>query len=287
MSLLGPQLDAFVMVSKMGTVHAASEQLHLTQTAVTQRIKTLEESLKCNLFIRSRRGMMLSREGEALLHYCKAAQNLEGETLARISGAGTQHEVSLGITGPSSIMHSRILPSCLKHAQKYPQLLFDFNITDNENRHHDLRLGRYDLAVIRPTEYSKEMESKTLQPENYILVCTSRWADRKLEDIISNERIIDFEPGDQLTYHYLQHYQLYTENLGKRHFVNRTDSIAMMLMEGLGYGVLTREVADTHIATGKLTALNQGKTYPQKPLLVWLPRPQMPNYLSTLITAIE
>ncbi len=73
MSLLSPQLEAFVAITRYRTVHAAAVDLHITQTAVTQRIRTLETRLRTTLFTRTRRGMLLTPEGEALLRYCHAA----------------------------------------------------------------------------------------------------------------------------------------------------------------------------------------------------------------------
>ncbi len=83
MSLLSPQLQAFQAIVKYKTVHAAADTLNVTQTAVTQRIRALEEKLRVTLFIRTRRGMLLTSEGEALLRYCQAVRDIEGEALAK------------------------------------------------------------------------------------------------------------------------------------------------------------------------------------------------------------
>src|SRR5262245_21031595 len=104
MSLLSQNLLAFSAISRLGTVHAAATELRLTQTGVTQRIRTLEAQLATTLFIRSRKGMRLTSEGQSLLRYCRAARELEGDTLARIEGAGKERDVRVEIAGPTSIM---------------------------------------------------------------------------------------------------------------------------------------------------------------------------------------
>lgn len=53
MSLLSPQLKAFMAIIDAKTVHAAASILNITQTAVTQRLRNLEAQLKTTLFIRS------------------------------------------------------------------------------------------------------------------------------------------------------------------------------------------------------------------------------------------
>ena len=126
MSLLSPPLHAFMAIAKHKTVHAAAEKIHITQTAVTQRIRTLERQLKTTLFIRTRRGMQLTQEGESLLRYCHAATELEGETLAMIQGAGIQTDIEITICAPSSMMRSRVISSCLPVLQAFPHLLIKF-----------------------------------------------------------------------------------------------------------------------------------------------------------------
>lgn len=65
------------------------------QTAVTQRIRALEQILKITLFIRSRKGMGLTPEGQALYRYCLGVNELSGETLAGIKGVGVMNEVAI------------------------------------------------------------------------------------------------------------------------------------------------------------------------------------------------
>jgi DNA-binding transcriptional LysR family regulator len=60
-------LKAFVAVAREGTVSQAANTLHLTQPAVSLQLKALQERLKLQLFTRSGRGLVLSRDGAALL----------------------------------------------------------------------------------------------------------------------------------------------------------------------------------------------------------------------------
>jgi DNA-binding transcriptional LysR family regulator len=67
--LTNPLLEAFEAVVRLGTTHAAAQELRITQTAITQRIKALEEGLSLTLFLRSRRGMSITDEGKALRNF--------------------------------------------------------------------------------------------------------------------------------------------------------------------------------------------------------------------------
>src|SRR5437016_5040986 len=102
-----PLLDAFEAIARLGSAHAAADELHVTQTAITQRIQALERGLGMTLFLRSRRGMSLTDEGKALLQFCRAGRELEGRFLAQVSGQDRQL-VSLRIVGPTSAISTRI-----------------------------------------------------------------------------------------------------------------------------------------------------------------------------------
>jgi LysR family carnitine catabolism transcriptional activator len=65
------QLEYFVTVSRVGSLAAAAEELHITQPALSQSLKLLEKELGCELFHRLPRGMRLSAAGKALLDPAK------------------------------------------------------------------------------------------------------------------------------------------------------------------------------------------------------------------------
>lgn len=286
MSLLGPQLEAFIAVAKHKSVHRAADEIFLTQTAVTQRIRALERMLRSTLFIRTRRGMLLTPEGEALLRYCHAAKDLEGEALAKIQGAGAETEIKVTITAPNSITQARIIPNCMPIIRKFPNLLIHFDVNDTEKRHQTLRSGQCDFAIIHEEQLAAEMEFKRLEPEQYLLVCSYKWRERKLRDIIQNERIIDFDPEDQCTFSYLKQHNLFDIAQHSRHFVNRTENLALLVAEGIGYTTLAKEFAQPYIKNKKLFILNKGKTYDMAPFLAWYDRPEPPKYFSAIVKAI-
>lgn len=285
MRLIDPQLQAFLAIVKHKTVHAAALSLHITQTAVTQRIRTLENKLSTSLFVRSRRGMLLTIEGEALLRYCQEVQELEGETLSSITKMGKEKNAFICMSGPSTIMHARLIPECIPVMQIFPRLLIQFDVNDNNEGTEKLRRGECQFAIVEPNAIYDEMAHKILKPEHYVLVCTSKWKKRKLQDIIKNEKIIDFNVEDNMTFNYLSHYGLLKWANKERYFVNRTDSLAFMLTQEVGYGVLPVEFAKPYIEKKQLIMLNNGKFYPYLLALAWFPRHQPPAYFQALIEA--
>jgi len=287
MSLLDPRLNAFFTIAKIGTVQGSAKELGITQTGVTQRIRSLEQMLSVTLFIRSRSGMKLTSEGEALFRYCQGATDLEGQTLSAIKGQAHQTNVALVVAGPTSIMTSRIVPACGPLYDKFPFLYLSFRLDDNENRVELLKKGIVQFAVLSPEEVTNEMDSKVLKPEKYVLVCSTKWKNRKLSNILEKERIIDFYETDQTTFRYLKKFGLFESAKKTRLFSNTNETITHLFVEGVGYGTLTLETAHPLIESGKLIVLNQQKVLEDSQALAWYPRPEMPEYFSEIVRCIK
>jgi DNA-binding transcriptional LysR family regulator len=287
MILLNPPLQAFLAIVEQGTVHGAAGQLRLTQTGVTQRIRALESSLGTTLFLRSRRGMRLTAEGEALLRYCRGAIDLEGQALSRIQGAGTEKPVRVTVSGPTSVMSARVVESCTGLYGRWPGLDLSFSLDDSGDLLAQLRSGRATLAIVPPRAVADEMDSKRLKPERYLLVGPSRWRGRRLTEVLATERIIDFHEGDSTTSDYLERFGRRLSSGRERLFVNSNEAIAKLFAEGVGFGTLTQEVAKPHLDSGRLVALNGGAAMENPLALAWYPRPEMPGYLKAVIESIR
>ena len=286
MSLLHKNLQAFQAVAQHQSVHGAATALFLTQTAITQRLKMLEQELHVSLFERSRRGMLLTREGEILLRYCEANQGLVDNVIEKIRGSGINTSVRLALSGPTSLMYSRVSLQLTPVMRQFPQLLMEFVYRDDESPAELLREGKVQLAIVLKKQVAKEMQVKVLTPETYVLAASPAWSGRQLNDILATERIIDFNPSDDMTFDYLRHYGL--EGMQQeRHFVNHPEAIVQLVSEGIGYSVLEQSLAESYVKSKKLCLLNQGNVMIREVFLVWYERPIMPSYFSAAIDAIN
>lgn len=287
MSLLSANLKAFMAIVRQSTVHRAASELHLTQTAVTQRIRALEKELDTTLFIRSRKGMKLTQEGEALLHYCRGAEDLEGQALSQIRGAGSEKPTYVTVVGPTSIVAARVIDQCAPLYSLWPNLYLNFIISDSKDRLASVRLGNASIAIVPPEQVPNEMDSKRIKPEKYVLVGSPQWRGRRLTDILEKERIIDFDETDPTTLNYLKKFDL-VSFIGKpRLFVNDNDAIIKLFLRGIGFGTLTQEIAKPHLDSGELITLNSGATMENPLALAWYPRPEMPAYFKAILGAIK
>src|SRR4051794_36657020 len=95
---------SFVAVAETGGTPRAAAVLPLTQSAVSQQIKRLEEGLGCELFRRDRKRMRLTEAGERLLAGARRMLAVNDGIWTTIAGPGVRREVRLGVphdmTGP-------------------------------------------------------------------------------------------------------------------------------------------------------------------------------------------
>src|SRR6478735_1031311 len=101
MKLDGQQLATFAAVIELGSFDAAAERLHVTPSAVSQRIKALEQRVGQVLVVREK-PCTATPAGVPLLRLAAQTALLESETLAEMGGgAGHRTRIALAVNADS------------------------------------------------------------------------------------------------------------------------------------------------------------------------------------------
>ncbi len=139
-------LRAFVAVAETASMTAAGAMLHLTQAAVSQQIKRLEEGFGCVLFDRDRRGLRLTPAGERLLGKARALLALNDEVWADMATPAFQGEVKFGI--PYDLVGAFLPPILKRYASAFPQVEITLVCLTSPMLVDSLVAGEIDLAVV-------------------------------------------------------------------------------------------------------------------------------------------
>ncbi|WP_373432820.1 LysR family transcriptional regulator [Mesorhizobium sp. LSHC412B00] len=139
-------IRTFVTVADKASMTAAANALHLTQGAVSQQIKRLEEALGCSLFERDRRGLRLTRPGERLFGKGKRLLGLNDEIWAEMAGTEAAGQVRLGV--PYDLVGTLLAPVLKAYAETYPQVEISLLCAASPDLAAALAAGTIDLAVI-------------------------------------------------------------------------------------------------------------------------------------------
>ena len=142
----------FYYVSKFLSFSEASEELFITQSAVSQSIKLLEEKLKCKLFFRNTKRVKLTREGEILYSHIEQAFNFikSGERILEERNSLTQGEIRIGTS--DTICKYYLMPFIKSFNQAYPNIKIHLTNRTSPRCIELLRKGSVDLSVINIPE---------------------------------------------------------------------------------------------------------------------------------------
>ena len=284
-ALYNSQLLAFLAIAECKSTHAAARRLNLSQTAITKRIKSLENKIHCSLFTRSSHGMDLTQDGNALLQYCEIILPQYLSSLPENIQEKNNEITRIKIAGPFSIMHVRVLPMIRKLFEHSTTFIIDFEIHDHNITRTSL--SDHQLSIVEHAHIKPMQNFKRLNPEHYQCICSRQWQQRSLIEVLKNERLIDISPYDVISDKYFESFDLQNHISNERIFVNDTHTLNQMIIEGYGYGVISQEYMAKFINRNKIQILNENKTYKNELSLVWKRQSKLPSYLNKIINNLK
>ena len=113
-------LRAFVAVSDSGGMTSAGRLLNLTQAAVSQQVKRLEDLLQLTLFDRSQKQIRLTEDGERLMAQANRIISLNDEVWGFMTSPHFEGEVRLGV--PDDIINIYMPPILRSFKQTWPRV---------------------------------------------------------------------------------------------------------------------------------------------------------------------
>ncbi|MFA0411665.1 LysR family transcriptional regulator [Vibrio splendidus] len=160
-------LKAFCQLAKAGNYRLASEQLYITQSALTKKIQRLESNIGASLFSRGRNGAELTHAGKTLLaeaqrlvHSMQAFEQLSGSVVN-----GTQGHLNIGF-GVSTYHEAPKLIAAYK--QRHSDVHITLNDTPSKQQADELLSHELDISFNRIPDAS-DLESLTLFNDSLVI----------------------------------------------------------------------------------------------------------------------
>ncbi len=236
MSLSSRSLDAFLAVAREKSFSTAAKTLHLTQSALSQRVLNLESELGTALFIREPSGLVLTALGEKLLRYCQSKEILELEFLAELKAGGSQQLSGLlRIAGFSSLTRSVLVPVLGELIQKHPNVQIDLMNDELRELPGYLISNKADFVFMMKPFERQGVESHVVGvEENVMIESVSRHARKDV--------YLDHDVHDTTTFDF---FSLQGKKIPpfRRAYLDEIDT----LVEGVRHG-LGRAIVPIHIA---------------------------------------
>lgn len=129
--MYNPQLDTFLCVAEAGSFNKAAEQLYISPPAVIKQINLLEETLGVQLFVRTHRGLTLTKAGQSLLQDAKYIIQYCKDSVTRAKNAMQESESIIRI-GTSPMTPAQVLVDLWPEVQPLcPNVKFQLIPFDN------------------------------------------------------------------------------------------------------------------------------------------------------------
>ena len=157
---------AFIATVETGGMTAAARLLNLTQGAVSQQVKRLEDLLGKQLFDRSRRELTLTPDGDRLLIHARRLVALNDEVWGLMSAPGFEGEVRLGV--PHDIIRPFIPPILRSFNDAWPQVRIDLVSRGSADLKERLAGGEIDLILT--TELDTPPQAQRLMTDDLVWI---------------------------------------------------------------------------------------------------------------------
>lgn len=169
------QLQTFVMVVSEGSMTAAADKLFLTQPAVSQQMKNLEDELGVELIARGSKQIKTTAQGELLYEHAKKILNLAQQAEIAIKSVGAQLKGQLKIGTLNSIGLHLMSPVVSRLLKYNPDFKIKVDYAKGEDLIKSYEKGELDVVVLPDVEKNynitlKNSESNTLLKEEMWLV---------------------------------------------------------------------------------------------------------------------
>ena len=247
-------LQAFIAVAQQQSFSKASEQLHITQPAVSKRVAALESELGTQLFNRVARNIHLTETGKQLLP--KALDLVDqAEDMQRFA-AKLNSEIggTLSVAISHHIGLHRMPPILKEFNARHPQVTLDIRFEDSDRAFNLVEQGEIEFAVITlPTKLSNRLQKKVIWQDLLNVVVSPEHPLAEASSVGLSEVInwpCVLPSSDTETYKIIQrHVTDLGLNMKVQMKTNNLESLKMLVGAGLGWSLLPQTMLDDSIVS--------------------------------------
>lgn len=268
----------FYTVAKCGSLTKAAEELFISQPAVSQAIKQLENQLGTPLFNRTHKGMELSLQGGKLIFkQVEQALSLLDGAEQKLSELKTTPTGTVRIGATDSIFSNVLADKIVQYNKKYPAVKIELITGTSPETIKQLKENKCDIGFINlPIEDNDVNFTGTVAHLSDCFVAGKNFSDLQ---------------GKKLGLSDLQEYPLlmienntvarralsnYTQTLGVQLHpdieVENWDLMLKLAVKGMGIGCVPREYAQDFLDSGELFEVNVTPSLPVRGVGIALPK---------------
>lgn len=240
MKLDSRQCEALLAVIDSGSFEQAAATLHLTPSAVSQRVRALETAIGSPLVIRTR-PCRATPAGQRLLQHLRRVQSMEDDLHADFAGSETA-PLRIAIALNNDTLASWFLPALAPFVIR-EQILLDLVLDDQDHTYTLLEAGHALGCITTEAQPMRGCAMEPLGAMRYRCVASpdfrARWfAKGMTRAAVRQAPVIVFDRKDRLQADFLLTHYGVPDDAVPRHFVPASDPYMQAIALGLGWGML-------------------------------------------------
>lgn len=239
-------IRTFLAVAETGSFLGAAEIVHVTQSTVSVRIRTLEDQLGASLFDRGKKGAALTVNGHQFLRHASAMVRLWDQARMDV-GLSTGHNTVLRVGGQVSLWDGYLIPWLAWMRRNAPDIVLRAEMGHPLPLTQQLVDGALDIAVMYRPQHRPGFTAEQIFEEEIILVTTQH----NKQDIFDDTYVLSYWGPEFQADHALNFPELsapaLSMDLGTR-------GVEYLLLNG-GSCYMPRRIVQSMLTEGKLTAV--------------------------------
>lgn len=276
-------------IAETGNMTKAADRLFITQSALSQQLKDIEEKLQIALFFRTRKKMLLTPGGQKLLQSAEKIVGLLDEAeleIAKLAG-GQRGELKVGT---QCIFCFKWLPQLLRTFQaEFPMIEFEIGTSYDPDR--ELQEKKFDIVVTGRQLQGNNYENQPLFHDQLMCIMTNDHPLHAqpfvhLEDFQEEHLISHAELTESKFYHLM----LKPKGIEPKKFmtVGQPQAIIELVAAGIGVGIFPRWALTSAFKNHSLIALPITKSgLPLTWSAVFLKNANMPVYQKEFVNMMK
>jgi len=257
MKLLNRHLQALAKVIETKSFETAANHLHISQSAVSQRIKQLEQQVGQTLLLRSSPPRPTAL-GKRMMHFYRQAALLEAEVFE--TDFDSYQTLPIAINADS--LSTWFFPAVADFVKR-EHVLLELKVDDQDETLHLLREGDVTGAISAQTHANSPSgcDAFKLGSMSYHCVCTESFRQEYFPEGANSDSFrrapaLHYSPKDQLQSNYLKSKWQVGPASYPSHQIPSSESYLDFIMRGLAWGIVPELQCREQLRSGKLLKLD-------------------------------
>lgn len=260
--MLKERLKTLVLLDKEKNYTKTAKLLNISQPAVSQHIKSLEDDYGVIIFKRAGKELKTTKEGEILIKNAKRLlaidKNIDKELLLSTSNL---RKVDIGITLTAS---GYFIPELLNEfKEKYSEIRYNFHTDISENIFERLKYHELDFAIVDGKPNDKSLESYLLATDELIVIAhpNNPLVNHPLieiDDLIQEKFILRHKAANtRVSFeNFLEKHGHTSDELDIILEIDNTSLIKQLIKDGHGISVISKTICELELKYNALVQLN-------------------------------